>query len=254
VHSAGGLGALLVLGIATGYTVLAGSSTRGWSRWRTASFLTGCVLLMLALAPGQDGSFATHMRQHLLIGMLAPTALVLGAPVTLLLRTLPVAAGRRLGRVFRVRAVRFLTHPVTALILAVGPLPLLYLTPLHARIGGSPLLHLHFLLAGYLFAWVVAGPDPAPHRPGVPARLVVLGVAVAVHAVLSQVLYAGVVDLPVAAADRRAGATLMYYGGDLAELLLAVALVASWRSDHRRPRADARPATRSYPERARLRA
>lgn len=46
----------------------------------------------------------------------------------------------------------------------------------------------HVFTAGYLFAWVIAGPDPAPRRPSVPARLVVLGVAVAGHAVLSQLL------------------------------------------------------------------
>ena len=50
---------------------------------------------------------------------------------------------------------------------------------------------LHFVFAGCLYAWVIAGPDPAPHRPSVPARLVVLGVAVAVHSVLAQLLYGG---------------------------------------------------------------
>ncbi|MBB4908609.1 cytochrome c oxidase assembly protein [Actinophytocola algeriensis] len=53
-------------------------------------------------------------------------------------------------------------------------------------------MHLHFLVAGYLFAWLIAGPDPAPHRPGVPARLVLLGVAIAVHATLAQLMYAGI--------------------------------------------------------------
>jgi putative membrane protein len=64
-------------------------------------------------------------------------------------------------------------------------------------------------------------------------RLVVLGLAIAAHAALSQLLYAGVVDVGVPAADRRAGATLMYYGGDAAELLLAFALVTNWRPRHR---------------------
>jgi putative membrane protein len=87
---------------------------------------------------------------------------------------------------------------------------------------------IHFVLSGGLFAWVVAGPDPAPHRPSVPMRLVVLGVAIAAHATLSQLLYAGVwVQIPSGVADRQAGATIMYYGGDVAELLLAFAMVQS---------------------------
>jgi putative membrane protein len=126
-----------------------------------------------------------------------------------------------------------LAHPVTALTLYVGGLLLLYLTPLYAWTVTDPDLHrvvqVHFLAAGYLFAWVIAGPDPAPRRPSVPARLVVLGVAIAAHAVLAQLLYAGAVSLPATTAQRQAGATLMYYGGDIAELLLAFALVSSWR-------------------------
>ena len=92
------------------------------------------------------------------------------------------------------------------------------------------LIHTHFFVAGYLFAWVIAGPDPAPHRPSVPTRLVVLGVAIALHAVMSQMLYAGIlVQVPVTAAQRQGAGELMYYGGDIAELLLAIALVLTWR-------------------------
>ena len=130
--------------------------------------------------------------------------------------------------------MRVVAHPVTALLLSVGGFAALYLTPLYAGSARQPalhqLVHLHFLLAGYLFVWVVAGPDPAPRRPSVPARLVVLGVAVAGHAVLSQLLYAGAyvrVDVPLE--QRLGGATLMYYGGDIAELLVAVALVLTWK-------------------------
>ncbi|HEY0700834.1 MAG TPA: cytochrome c oxidase assembly protein, partial [Micromonospora sp.] len=65
---------------------------------------------------------------------------------------------------------------------------------------GEPLphhvVHAHFLAAGYLFCWVIAGPDPSPHRASVPVRLVVLGVAVTAHATLSQLLYAGIPGVP----------------------------------------------------------
>jgi len=96
-------------------------------------------------------------------------------------------------------------------------------------------VHVHFLAAGCLFTWVIAGPDPGPRRPSVPARLVVLGVAITVHATLSQLLYAGLfVSLPVSSQELRGGAELMYYGGDIAELLLAFALVSA-----RKPRRSA---------------
>ena len=233
---------LAVLVLAGGYLALAvrrGREPRGWSRWRSASFLAGCVLLILgllpALSPFPAGDLRGHMHQHLLTGMYAPIGLVLGAPVTLLLRTLPARSGRRIGRLLRSRPVHLVANPIIALGLNLGGLAALYFTPLYLATARSPALHhlvsVHFLLAGCLFAWVIAGPDPAPHRPRVPARLVALGVAILGHSILAQLLYAGAfVQLPGVAADERRGAgDLMYYGGDIAELLLALALVTTWR-------------------------
>ncbi|MEO3814109.1 cytochrome c oxidase assembly protein, partial [Sphaerisporangium sp. B11E5] len=208
-----------------------------WSPWRTGAFLVGAGVLGLGVAgPVAEAAadFRGHMVQHLLIGMFAPLGLVLGAPVTLLLRSVPVGVGRRVGGVVRSRVCHLLANPWTALVLSVGGMVVLYCTPLYRVVSGSAVLHhlvhLHFLLAGYLYAWVIAGPDPAPRRPGVPHRLVVLGVAVAVHASLSQLMYAGLlVDVPAPPEQRRGAAELMYYGGDVAELLLAFALVATWR-------------------------
>lgn len=252
---ASGLPLVTVAAVAACYLLLVRRQARAaggrrWSRWRTTSFLAGCGALVLALVPGFSpwpaGSFAEHMLQHLLIGMYAPLALVLSAPVTLLLRSLPHRAGRAVGRLLASRPAGVLTHPVTALVLTLGGLVVLYLTPLYALTLDNPtvhhLVHVHFFLAGYLFAYGVAGPDPAPHRPSVAARLVVLGVAIAGHAVLAQLLYAGALtDVSSSVADRRAGADLMYYGGDVAELLLALAMVSTWRPERRTRRVGARP-------------
>ncbi len=256
-------GAIIVVaalgGLALGWYVVAVARSRrrdrAWSRWRTASFAAGAVLPLVAvvpaLSPYPGGSFADHMWQHLLIGMVAPVLLVLGAPGTLAVRALSADGARRLTRALRSRPAVALTRPVVALALNLGGLAALYFTPLHALMTQSAavhhLVHLHFFLAGTLFAWVIAGPDPAPHRPSVPARLVVLGVAVAGHAVLSQLLYAGIGAVDAAADDLRAGASLMYFGGDLAELALAFALVASWqptpgRAARRRPAVSAQEA------------
>lgn len=108
------------------------------------------------------------------------------------------------------------------------------------------LLHAHFLLAGCLFAYVIADPDPAPARPSVPVRLVVLGVAIAAHAVISQLMYGGF-GINIHAPVDQGGAQIMYYGGDIAELLLAAALVATWRpqpGSRRAPRPTGLPEAR----------
>lgn len=228
----------VVLGAAylTGVVRLRGSG-RGWSGGRTASFLLGAVLVGAALSPAVDaGTAGGHMAQHLLLGMFAPMALVLGAPLSLLLAGLPVPARRPVAGVLRSRALHALSHVATAAVLSVGGLYLLYLTPLYALSARSEvvhhLLHLHFLLAGYLFAWAVAGPDPAPRRPGMAVRLAVLVVAGGFHAFLAKLLYSRAPALPVGgghdAAEVEAAAQLMYYGGHVADLLLLVALFAAW--------------------------
>jgi putative membrane protein len=211
---------------------------RRWNHWRTASLVAGALLVAVALSPPvdelADGDFRWHMVQHLLLGMYAPLLLVLGAPMTLLLRTLGVRSARRLGWLLHLPPMRVLTHPVTALVLSAGGMYVLYGTPLYRVAAEQPvvhaLVHLHFLLSGCLFAWVIAGPDPAPRRPPVPYRLVVLGIAVAAHAALAQLLYAGwVFDIEAPASQVRGAAEVMYYGGDIAEILLALALVTTWR-------------------------
>ncbi|SEC23747.1 putative membrane protein [Streptomyces sp. 2231.1] len=245
------LPALVLLLWAGGYLHLARlarlrNPVRGWSRRRTACFLSGLFLLAVALlppvAPWAHGDFRGHMAQHLLIGMYAPPALVLGAPVTLLLRVLPAPRARRLTGVLHGRPARFLAHPAVGLVLSTGSLAVLYFTPLYNaamdRPAGHWLLHLHFLLSGCLFTHAVAGPDPAPGRPGVRTRLVLLGCAIAVHSVVAQLMYGGFwVDVHAPVPEVQGGAEIMYYGGDVAELLLAAALVTTWR-----PAPRARPA------------
>jgi putative membrane protein len=244
--AAAGLESIATLGLigvmAMAYVVLAvasGREPRGWDHRRTAAFLTGAALLVLALVPQlspfPDGDFRGHMYQHLLLGMYAPLALVLGAPVTLLLRSVPPAHGKTIGRVLRSRPAHVIANPVTALTLTVGGVVILYFTPLYVAAADNEVLHglvhLHVLLSGYLFAWVIAGPDPAPDRPSVRTRLVVLGIAIAAHAVVSQLMYADLyVRVPASAEELRDAGSLMYYGGDIAELLLALALLVAFRS------------------------
>ena len=221
--------------------VLRGREPRGWNQWRTASFITGIAILAVALRPSVSDSFGDHMFGHLLIGMFAPLALVLSAPMTLILRSVPPRQGRALTHVLRSKPARVLTNPIVLLTANLGGLALLYFTPLFTLADANPILHelihAHFFLAGYLFAWMIAGPDPGPDRPSVRMRLVVLGVAIAGHAVIAQLLYAGIfVQVPAPQAELRDGGALMYYWGDIAEILLAIALLITWKPDHRTPK------------------
>lgn len=224
---------------------------RIWNLWRLASFWFGTALIIFAVTPlhqNDHHTFYHHMQQHLLIGMVAPTFLVMAAPISLLLRNLPRRGAKACVQFLHSRIIRLWCHPITALILNFGGMLVLYLTPLYRSSLHQPWLHhfihLHFLLAGYLFAWSMVGPDPAPSRPGFRARLSILLLAMAIHGISSKLMYIHLFPYatPHSQADIQAAAQLMYYGGDLAELLIAILLFAAWRK-HIGQRAEAS----SYP-------
>lgn len=229
------LGFLLLL---TAVYLTAAFKERKWSIWRTASWMSGAGILAWGLLPQflpfSPGDFRQHMLQHLMLGMLAPIGLVMAAPITLLLRALPVGQSRIVIRILQTRTLKLWANPVTALVFNLGGMAALYFTSLFVWMMTNPalhyLVHFHFVVAGCLYAWVIAGPDPAPDRPSVPSRLVVLGIAVVLHSVMAQMLYARVlVSIPVPTDQLQQAAELMYYGGDITELLLAFAMVSTWR-------------------------
>lgn len=241
-----GIPLLLLAGLLLAYLAAVIRLRRRSVRWRAtrvASFAIGITLLAITFVPPLAAfvhtSMRGHMAQHLLLGMLAPLGLVFGAPGTLLLRSVPVPTARRLVRFLGSRPLRVLTHPVTAAVLDVGGMYLLYLTPLFALTLATPLLanlmHLHFVVAGYLFTWTIAGPDPAPHRPGRWMRLAALFGATAAHAILAKLMYGYGFPrgTPYDLAELQAAAQWMYYGGDLSEALLAVAFFGQWMCRHR---------------------
>lgn len=206
---------------------------RRWPWYRLAAFVTGTA----AAAAGFTGplasstSFTAHTAAHVMAGMLAPLLLVTSAPITLALRALHVSRARLVSRVLRSRAARVVSHPVTAGLLSLGGMWVLYATPLFALSQASVTVHLlvmtHTLLAGYLFTAALIGIDPSPHRAGFGLRMGVLVGALAAHAVLAKTIYAD--GLPgIALADVQAGAQLMYYAGDVIDAALAVVLCAQW--------------------------
>jgi len=200
-----------------------------WPPGRDVVFAAGAAV---ALVPGA-ATFTGHMLQHVLLGMLAPLLVVLARPVTLLLRAVPAAARRRLKRVLGSRPAAVLVFPPVAAVLEAGSLWLLYRTGLFAAAGRDPwlhvLVHAHVVAAGVLFTASVCRLDPLRHRVGLGPRAAALVGAAAAHAVLAKSLFATPPPgTAFAVADRQAGAQLMYYGGDLVELGLALVVALSW--------------------------
>ncbi|MFC9981238.1 cytochrome c oxidase assembly protein [Gordonia sp. NPDC127522] len=207
-----------------------------WPKARTSSWLAGCLAIGAALigplAERAHHDFIAHMGTHVLLGMLGPLLLVLGAPVTVALRVLPVATARRIARGLASPPFAVLTNPFVAGLLNVGGLWILYRTGLFAAMHDDPLvhglIHIHVLAAGYLFTFaVIGGPDPAPHRASPPWRVTALVLAIAAHNILAKVIYA---EPPpgVSVEQAHAGAELMYYAGAPVEIALLVLVCRPW--------------------------
>jgi putative membrane protein len=205
---------------------------RPWPIHRTASWLAGVGCAIAALTgplASAHGDLRAHMAGHLLLGMVAPLFLALARPVTLLLRALPVAAARRVGRLLRTAPVRLLTDPLVATALNATGLWLLYRTGAFTAMLHSPSLHLlvsgHVLLTGWLATVGVLALEPTPHRRSVVARAGALAAGMAAHDVLATSLYA---TPPVGVGHAAAGAQLMYHGGTVVDLAVAGLLWRQW--------------------------
>ncbi|WP_246143130.1 cytochrome c oxidase assembly protein [Macrococcus equipercicus] len=208
---------------------------RKWPIYRLLCWVTGIVMatavMVGPLADRMHSSFILHMYGHLMLGMLAPLLLVLSAPMTLLLRSLQVKHARQVTRLLSARYVKFITHPVTAAILNVGGLWVLYRTDLYHLMHESLiillLVHLHIFLAGYLFTAAFVYIDPIAHRFSFKYRAIVLIISLAAHQILAKSLYpyppAG-----VSRPDAQVGAQVMYYGGDLIDYAIIFLLCLEW--------------------------
>ena len=257
----------------TMYLVAVARLRRRGDRWpvpRTTLWVLGWAVLAYATsgAPTVYGRvlFSMHMVEHMTIGTLVPILLVLGAPVTLVLRA---AVARRDGSrglrewtlvLVHSRLFRALAHPVVAPASFVGSLIVFYYTPLLqlslSTHVGHVLMTTHFILVGYLFAWVICGPDPGPSRPQYPIRMLVLIATMAFHAFFGiammsseEVLAAGwfsSLDRPWGPSlieDQRRGGAMAWGLGDYPVAVLAVAMAVAWIRDDERE-------TRRYDRRA----
>lgn len=209
-----------------------------WPVHRIVLFTLGVALTEIGLSTWimhrTHADLRAHMLQHLLTGMYAPIALIFARPMTLLLKTLPTKRRKLLISLLGHWILRFWSHPITTTLLNIGGMAVLYLTQLYALQRHSPslsiLIHFHFIAAGCLFTWSVTGPDPAPNRPTLEFRLVVLIVAMACHAILGKWMY--FVHAPAVPGatvlEIEQAAQWMFYGGELGEAILVFILVKQW--------------------------
>ncbi len=253
---------LLVVAVAVLYWVgsrrtASSDRTTGIRRWRTASFLGGLMVVVIALAPPIDRLsetlFWVHMVQHVLLLTVAPPLILLGRPWLRLWRSLPLRLRRDVARWFTEkpagiwlrRAARGLGAPLPAFVaystvLLVWHVPALFdatllSVPLHV------LEHELFFGTALLFWKQVVDSPPLRARLTIVQRIGYLTAAMLVSWVLAIVLalasepfYSPYSLQPArpggisALADQHLAAGVMWVPGSIAFVVAALICFHRW--------------------------
>ncbi|MFI6228411.1 cytochrome c oxidase assembly protein [Micromonospora echinospora] len=188
--------------------------------------------------------FSVHMVQHMVLSMIAPIFLALGAPVTLALRTLPKGPRQRLVAVVHSRVARVYTFPLVAFtIFVVNPF-VLYFTDLYRytleHTWAHEVVHAHFIMTGCVFFWPMLGLDPIPNRWPYPGRALLMLLSVPFHTVLgltimqSSTLFGGdwYPSLNLAWSDpwndQVVAGGIVWAGGEFVSITMLAVLVVQW--------------------------
>lgn len=229
-------------------------ASRRWPGWRTLLFFLGLLAVLVALATQLEEYayelFSAHMLQHMILTLVAAPLLLLGAPITPLLRGLPKAVRRNaIAPLARWRPLRAVLHavrsPLVAGILYVGGLYYWHIPRIYDAAVEDPLLHSlehGWYLATALLFWSVVI-DPAPFRSSMhyAARIVYLLLAgAAQNTILGGVLaFSSRVFYPHYATsaltygidpltDQRVGGAIMWVPGDMIFLVAASFAFFRW--------------------------
>jgi cytochrome c oxidase assembly factor CtaG len=249
---------LVVVAIAAAAWAYAGglrrvrSSGRPFPRRWVAAWFGGLGAIALALVSPidayADALLWVHMLQHLLLTLVAPPLLALGAPITLALRaSRPTTRSRWVMPVLRSRPVAFLAHPVVGWALFVGTPFAIHFSPVFDLALRDGVVHAaeHAVWLGTaaIFWWPIVGRDPMPHRVSHPARILPMVMAMpatsfaalALHSA-SASLYPTYAGLPApwgqqALGSQRAAAVMMWLVGNLAMVIAMLVVAAAWRRD-----------------------
>ncbi|MDQ1040344.1 putative membrane protein [Streptomyces sp. V3I8] len=242
-----------------------------WPVGRTVAFVVGVLTVMLVLCTGLNDygmvMFSVHMVQHMVISMLSPILILLGAPITLALRALPAAGRDRKGprelllMFLHSRLMRVVTHPAFTIPLFIASLYALYFSPIFDFLMESRTGHIammcHFLAVGLVFFWPIMGVDPGPHRPGYLMRMLELFAGMPFHAFFGIALMMAsgpmvtTYENPPASlgidalADQTAAGGIAWAFSEIPSVLVLLALLFQWhRSEERQARRSDRAADR----------
>lgn len=229
-----------------------------WSPLRTFWFLLGTATLGLTMSSGvglyMPAMFSMHMVAHMILSMVVPVFMVLGAPLTLALKVAPPHVASWIEGFLSSRILRVVMHPAFNTIQFVTIFYLLYVTPWYTLMvsehAGHLIMNWVFLASGYVYYWEMIGTDPKPHNNSVMKRLAWLIFSMPFHlyfgvylmqlqAILAEDFYLGLqlpwdIDLK---RDQGVGGGIAWASGSFPLIVVFGALFLEWLREDKRQEA-----------------
>jgi len=230
-----------------GWWIVRGADKSLLSSWRASAFVSGLGAVWIALASPLDAFnellLTAHMLQHMLLMMVAPPLILLGAPLIPIVRGLPgVVVRRSIGSLLNWPPVERIGHglanPIAGalamgFVMFIWHTPSLYESALRSE-SWHEVEHASFFLASLMFWWPVLLPWPSrgqwPRWAMVPYLLVADLQNTALSAILAfsdRVLYRSYAEAPrlfgmSALQDQVAAGAFMWVAGSVAFILPAI--------------------------------
>ncbi|GAB3444006.1 cytochrome c oxidase assembly protein [Phycicoccus ginsengisoli] len=241
-----------------------------WPVGRWISFTGGLVTVVAVTGTALNGYamrlFSVHMVQHMVLSMVSPLLLLMGAPVMLCLRATPSrGAGsflrRAVVRCLHSRVLSVVTKPAVTLPLFIVSLYGLYFTPVFDAAmrtwWGHDLMLVHFLVVGLLLFWPIMAIDPSPRATSPVLRMLELFVAMPFHAFFGVIVMTSTTLLVrtfrttpagwgvVPVSDQQLGGGIAWAFSEIPTLLVVAVLFVQWaRASDRESRRSDRAADR----------
>ena len=193
--------------------------------------------------------FEAHVIQHLLLMIIAPALLAMGAPMTLILQTSSRRAKTMWLRILHSKVFAVLSHPLVVWFLYYGAMLAFFLTPLIGfameHMWLMDLINLGFLLGGTLFWWPMIGLDPIPRwSVNYPLRIVNLLIGVPLESFLAIALLGShqTIAPMYSLQSSHSGAGVLWVLSELLTVAAVIPIYFQWMAaeDRKTAREDAR--------------
>ncbi|WP_257423582.1 cytochrome c oxidase assembly protein [Nocardioides carbamazepini] len=224
-----------------------------WPVGRSIAWGIGLAAFYLATSSGLAAYdtvlVSAHMVQHMVLSMIVPLSLALGAPVTLALRTLPRRLRGWLLTLLHSRLAKVLGFPPLAFgLYVISPWALYFTGWYDASLRSTyvhEMMHVHLVTVGALFFWPIVGVDPLPGRVAHPFRVLLTVMTLPFHAFLGVTImgqttllggdwYPSLHEGPLGAwlpdpfDDQKLAGGILWGAGDLVGLVFFVVLFVQW--------------------------